>query len=420
MLAVCLALAACAVGVRPAAADTLRISSTPSGATVEIDGVIVGTTPYQVKYPGGYFHGTKTVLGKLLEHPMRARVSLPGYVTREMDLTYGPMQRENTTGRVRTVYYLLKSDHFQFDLQKVSDTFTGGVETTSSGKAHRVLRAELSVEEIARRATPAVLLLRGAQKAGTGFLITETGVIVTNAHVVRGETSMAAVSAGGTERAARVVYLDAELDVALLKIEGAGLPHLVLADLSTVAPGQTVVAIGNPGNGLPNTVTKGIVSAVGPNPELGGGTWVQTDAAINPGNSGGPLLNTAGEVIGMNTAKATQVPGGAPVQGIGFALSSTDVMRLLRRFYPEMSLLDLSAASGAQEGTGSVAISSDPDGAEIFVDGRFVGNTPSTFHLPVGPHGIQVKAPGRRTWERTLEVLKGSQATLRATLEPNP
>ena len=70
-------------------ADAFKITSNPSGATIEIDGVVVGTTPFEAKVPGGYFHGTKTVFGKMLGHPMHARVTLSGYISKEIDLTYG-------------------------------------------------------------------------------------------------------------------------------------------------------------------------------------------------------------------------------------------------------------------------------------------------------------------------------------------
>ena len=416
------ALVAClaAMVLSPSAisAGTLKITSTPPGATVELDGVVVGKTPYHVKYPGGYFHRTVTIYGSLLQHPIRARISLKGFLTKEMVLTDGPMERVNTTGKVRQQYYLLKSDHFDFALERVETALTGAPETSAGAAGRAVPRHELSAEEIVRRASPAVVLLRGAQVQGTGFLITDTGVIATNAHVVRDESHLLAVLSPGVDRPARIVYVDADLDFALVKIEGAAMPHLVLADLARVSPGQSVVAIGNPGAGMPNSVTKGIVSAIGPKPELGGGTWIQTDAAVNPGNSGGPLLDASGEVIGINTARAVAGPAGTAVSGIGFALSSADMLRVLRRFYPAVSVEKLGAPPAAEEATGSVRISSDPDGAEITVDGKFVGTAPSTLRLSAGPHEVEVKAAGRRAWRRTLEVLKDSEASLKATLEP--
>ena len=417
-LAALLCLAAALCTPSPAQADTLKITSSPSGATVELDGVLVGTTPYQVKYPGGYFHGTKTIYGSLLGHPMRVRVSLKGYLTKELLLTDGPMERVNTTGKVRQQYYLLKSDHFDFTLEKVEAALTGAPETGATSRARAAAKRELPAEEIVQRARPAVVLLRGAQVQGTGFLITDTGVIATNAHVVRDQPRLSAILANKEELPARIVFVDAELDFALVKIDGTGMPHLVLADLSDVAQGESVIAIGNPGAGMPNSVTKGIVSAVGPKPELGAGTWIQTDAAVNPGNSGGPLLDSAGEVIGINTARAVAAPAAMPLAGIGFALSSADMLRVLRRFYPATSLERLSAPPGPEPGSGTVRISSDPDGAEITLDGRFVGTTPSTLRLAAGRHEIALNAAGRQTWRRTLDVLKDSDVTVKAALEP--
>ena len=183
------------------------------------------------------------------------------------------------------------------------------------------------------------------------------------------------------------------------------------------------------------SVTKGIVSGVGKFPNAGPGTWVQTDAPINPGNSGGPLLNSRGEVIGINTQKLIK----KNVTGIGFALSSTDVLEVLHRFYPDLAAFRPTIpvpgqaatreSSGAVEpssislpatpdGVGTVTITSEPDGAEIFVDGKFYGNTCATLKLPAGSHAILLKFPGRADWRRTLEVLKSSKVSLKATLDP--
>ena len=114
---------------------------------------------------------------------------------------------------------------------------------------------------------------------------------------------MAATSGNGQSFVAKVVYIDPSLDIALVKLDGAGFPTLPIADPATAQLGSTgVIAIGTPSQGMQNTVTKGIISAVGQMPNETG-TWVQTDAAINPGNSGGPLLNSAGEVVGITTQK---------------------------------------------------------------------------------------------------------------------
>ena len=266
-------------------------------------------------------------------------------------------------------------------------------------------------------------------------------MIVTNAHLARGEETLHTLLSTGRELEAKVVYVDPDLDIALVKVatvSGAGeLPHLTLADAPTVRQGESVLAIGNPGDAMLFSVTKGIVSAVGKFPSAGPGTWIQTDTSINPGNSGGPLLNAHGEVIGMNTQKLIK----KNVTGIGFALSATDLLEVLHRFYPNSVPLIVktsSAAPGsptptesldspansnaslfaAPEALGTVSISSEPDGAEIFVDDKFHGNTPATLKLPTGSHAVVLKSPGRADWRRTLEILKSSKTSLKAALDP--
>ena len=455
------------------AADTLKITSNPSGASVEINGVHEGTTPFEKDYPGGYFHKTRTSMGTRLEHGMVARFSLAGYVTKEIKMTEGPMNWISLNGRNRGEYWLLKSDHFEVELQPVGQVFTGGVTANLSSAASVDLRPELPLEELVLRTKPAVVYLKGLDKSGTGFFVTETGVIATNAHVARGEESLQALLPGGAQLEAKVVYIDADLDIALAKVEGKDFPHLALVDAASVRQGENVVAVGNPGDAMLFSVTKGIVSAVGKFPNAGPGTWIQTDTPINPGNSGGPLLNSQGEVVGINTQKLVK----KNVTGIGFALSATDLLEVLHRFYPRLAhahsaasdalavspgaaiagtaptskgsdsaaLAAVSAdgktsanssasptstqtagepsgtlASQPGHGFGTVTISSDPEDAEIYVDDKFVGNAPAKLKLAAGSHVIVVKAAGFVEWKRTLEILKDSQATLRPVLENVP
>jgi len=423
-------------------AEKLRITSNPAGATVEIDGVSMGTTPFEKDYPGGYFHKTRTSLGARLEHPMVARISLTGYATKELALTEGPQDWISLYGRDRGEYWLLKSNHFHVDLHPVVDTFTGEISATVSGSAVE-LKPVLSREELIKRAKPAVVCLRGSNKSGSGFFVTGTGVIATNAHVARGEETLLAILPGGQQLDAKVVYIDDDLDIALAKVNTPGataqFPHLTLADVRSVRQGESVIAIGNPGEGLLFSVTKGIVSAVGKSERNGPGTWIQTDAIVNPGNSGGPLINSRGEVIGINSLKVTK----KGFSGIAFALSSSDLLEVLHRFYPEVSTPSRESTSTLSEpavaeesaadepstvsspsaaiagGVGTILISSEPDGAEIFVDEKFHGNTPATLKLSSGSHAIVLKFPGRADWKRTLEVLKSSKVTLRATLVPD-
>jgi serine protease Do len=456
----------CATAAR---ADTLKITSTPPGATVEINGVPVGTTPFDKDYPGGYFHKTLTSMGSRLEHAMVARISLIGYATKEIQMTDGPMNWISLNGRNRGEYWLFKSDHFQAVLQPIGQVFTGGVTAKLANAENVDLQPELSLEELVRRTKPAVVYLKGLDKSGTGFLVTETGVIATNAHVARGEESLLTILPGGEQLEAKVVYIDADLDIALAKVEGKEFPHLALADAATVRQGENVLAIGNPGDAMLFSVTKGIVSAVGKFPNAGPGTWIQTDTPINPGNSGGPLLNGRGEVIGINTQKLVK----KNVTGIGFALSATDLLDVLHRFYPLVAPVT-SAEKAKEQGTapaaesrpesptgsggepavastetrvvsnnspsppeateatpepttvsirqgfGTVTITSDPDGAEIYVDEKFIGNAPAKLKLPAGSHSIVLKSRDHVAWKRSLEVFKDSQVNLKVDLDQKP
>jgi serine protease Do len=244
-----------------AAADTLKITSTPPGASVEIDGVVAGTTPYEKDVPGGYFHKTKTSVGARLEHPMVARITLAGYATKEIELTAGPMEWIGLNGRRHGEYFLFKSDHFDVTLEQFTKSFTGSLTAAVAGNAKVEMRPELAVEDVVEKSQPAVVLLKSPVGQGSGFFISDTGVIATNAHVAKGQEALTAILPTGQQLEAKVVHIDPDIDFALVKAEGSGFPHLTLADLATVRQGQTVIAIGNPGLGIPFSVTKGIVSA---------------------------------------------------------------------------------------------------------------------------------------------------------------
>lgn len=161
---------------------------------------------------------------------------------------------------------------------------------------------------------------------GSGFLISADGYILTNQHVIDGATSIQVTLVGKSNPyTAKVVGSDRELDLAVLKIDGSGLPYLKLGNSDQISVGNWVIAIGNP-YGLDHTVTVGVISAKGRPVTVEDRTYknlLQTDASINPGNSGGPLLNLQGEVIGINTAVNAQA------QGIGFAIPSNTVSSVL-------------------------------------------------------------------------------------------
>jgi len=163
------------------------------------------------------------------------------------------------------------------------------------------------------------------EAAGSGFLISPDGYIVTNAHVVRGADRLDVRLFDGRSFEAKVVGQDPATDVAVLKIDGRDLPHASIGNSDSARVGDWVLAIGNPmGEALSFTVTSGIISAKGrPLPDLptasryGIQDFIQTDAAINPGNSGGPLVDASGQVIGINAAIASET---GSYDGYGFAV----------------------------------------------------------------------------------------------------
>jgi putative serine protease PepD len=169
---------------------------------------------------------------------------------------------------------------------------------------------------------------------GSGFVVSKDGLIVTNNHVVDGATSIKVKIGDGPQQTARLIGRDSSTDLALLKVDtgGKALTPLKLADSSTVQVGDPTYAIGNP-YGLDRTLTTGVVSALQREISAPDGFSIshviQTDAALNPGNSGGPLLNTAGEVIGVNSQieSGSSGPDGSTGgnTGIGFAIPSNTV-----------------------------------------------------------------------------------------------
>lgn len=171
---------------------------------------------------------------------------------------------------------------------------------------------------IINEAIKSVVTIRTNVGQGTGFIITDDGFIVTNAHVLVGGSEIISVTYNQEVVRTSFIGLDDDLDIALLKISGTH-PPLEFGDSDSVQVGEKVIAIGNP-LGLQFSVTEGIVSAVdrtGPN-NLN--AYIQTDAALNPGNSGGPLIDKEGKVIGINNFKI----GGS--ESIGFALESNYII----------------------------------------------------------------------------------------------
>jgi S1-C subfamily serine protease len=212
------------------------------------------------------------------------------------------------------------------------DSSTAGRPLNFSANTSKIARTG-DIQEILAKVEPAVVSIRTrtlslgdffkptpGQGAGTGFVIGSDGVIVTNNHVIAGAQSIEVVFADDRKMPARVLGRDPTTDLAVMKVEASDLPVATLGDSDALKVGDDVIAIGNALalEGGP-TVTRGIVSAEDRTITAENGTRlehvIQTDTAINPGNSGGPLVNSAGEVVGINTAVA------GDAQNIGFSIA---------------------------------------------------------------------------------------------------
>jgi len=169
---------------------------------------------------------------------------------------------------------------------------------------------------------------RTESSLGSGVIVRDTGIIVTNAHVVKGAEELKIVLNDRREFEAEVIAQDEDIDIAVLKIDTKGerLPSLAIQGDGDLEIGDIVLAIGNP-FGVGQTVTSGIVSALGRTNVTDTSSFIQTDAAVNPGNSGGALVNLSGELIGVNTAIFSRSGGS---NGIGFAIPSISEGRIVR------------------------------------------------------------------------------------------
>ena len=210
-------------------------------------------------------------------------------------------------------------------LASVLTAGAAGAQAIPTQAAAPLTSAEQSLVGITQRVSPAVVGISTRQGAGSGFIIRADGIVLTNWHVVGNYRTVTVELATGNEVQGRVLGTDRSHDVAIVDIPGEGLPVAVLGDSDQLQVGQSAIAIGNPLQ-FTRTVTTGIISGIHrslPTTIQATGLYelIQTDAAINPGNSGGPLLNSAGQVIGISTAivQGTPVQGATPF-GLGFAV----------------------------------------------------------------------------------------------------
>jgi putative serine protease PepD len=249
-----------------------------------------------------------------------------------------------------------------------SNTGPGGVTidavTNKPGAAY--LPGGLSIPKLITKALPSIVSIdvkgEGEEDQGTGMVITKNGLVITNNHVI------AAAANGGTIKVTRtgstkalpatLIGTDPIDDVALIRINNiSGLSPVTFGNSNDLVVGDAVVAIGNAlglAAGTP-TVTSGIVSALGRTVTAGSdassetlNNMIQTDAAINPGNSGGPLLDSSGDVIGMNTAVAGTLPDGTSAQNIGFAIPDATIESLLKQLEAGESVVNHGAFIGVE------------------------------------------------------------------------
>ncbi len=245
-------------------------------------------------------------------------------------------------------------------------TTASGKANSSSGTRREVASTTPTATQIYQRDSTGVVSIKAVtaegEDSGTGIVLNEQGLILTNDHVVAGASSIVAGpgKSSSVTRTATLVGEEANDDLALIKIDptGLGLKPLSLVSSSSVQVGDPVYAIGNP-YGLDETLTRGIVSALNREIAAPDGAKItgaiQTDAALNPGNSGGPLLNEQGEVIGVNSqiaSDAARSEGSQPGStGVGFAIASNLVAAAVKKIEAGEGVSSASASRSAVQGT---------------------------------------------------------------------
>jgi serine protease Do len=258
---------------------------------------------------------------------------------------------------------------------------------------------------------------------GTGFIMSPDGYVLTNHHVVDGADEVKVKLSDRREFTAKVIGSDQQSDVALLKIDATGLPALRLGDSRQLKPGQWVVAIGSP-FGLDHSVTAGIVSAVGrsnPYADQRYVPFIQTDVAINRGNSGGPLLNTRGEVVGINSQIFSNSGG---YMGVSFAIPIDTAMGAVQQLKAtgkvsrgqigvQVQQIDYAKAKGlGLQDTRGALVAAIVDGSPAQKAGIEVGDVIRSFNgIPINdssdlPPLVGAMAPGSRA---KLTVLRGDK-----------
>jgi putative serine protease PepD len=291
-----------------------------------------------------------------------------------------------------------------------------------------------SLEDVVSRILPAVASITAGQSRGTGFFIRPDRVL-TNAHVIQGQTSVT-LQVGNTSYNASVVTVSTGSDLALLQVSNANpnQPVLPMGSVSNVRVGQEVIAVGSALGVLSNTVTRGIVSAVR---QVGNITLLQTDAAINPGNSGGPLVDRSGMVIGINSLAVAAQAG----QGLAFAVAIDHATDLLNGHVntgaSQTPLTALTKAMGGPSDTDQARAKGEQSYAQVIewadrnsaqLDAywdKYAGScvTSSTrrgdrpWFAVFENNGVRINATSSLNCQSWLETLQNNAAPIRAEVE---
>lgn len=410
------------------------INSVPEGAQVEVDGNVTCTTPCELPMASSYFgvkHGDFTAH---LDQPFSIRLTKDGFTPKNVQLTTGPHTWTSINGKISFDYYRFDTDHFSFKLDSVEE-FVGKSDPALSAVTLPAgdVSANRPLEQVIHDSVPAIVMVQtalgdGSTSSGSGFFITSEGLIATNAHVLENQSSAKIITSEGKTLQSDHVYIDQDRDLALIKVEAHDVHFLKLSPGIPVQ-GAEVIAIGTPGihdaveqSLLQNSVSKGIVSGIRQFSEttvanVHGrvGTWIQTDTTINHGNSGGPLLDRSGLVVGINTLGFA----GAGTPGINFALSSTELAQVVhQRLGVTLGATTDSAQHAESSASGKISISSTPAGADIEIDGVFLGNTPSDLAIAEGKRVVKITKKGYQPYERTLQVQPGGSQRIAAELDP--
>jgi putative serine protease PepD len=249
---------------------------------------------------------------------------------------------------------------------------------SAGGTRREVSATALTATQIYQRDSPGVVSIKAItsdrEDEGTGIVLNEQGLILTNDHVIAGARNLSVEAGGSSKKTANatIVGEEANQDLALIRVDpsGLGLKPLSLASSSSVQIGASVYAIGSP-YGLEETLTRGIVSALGREISAPDGSKItgaiQTDAALNPGNSGGPLINQQGAVIGVNSqiaSDAAQAEGSQPGStGVGFAISTDTVAAVVKKIEAGNGVSYASATEGSARSEGGYGGGQSPYGS---------------------------------------------------------